>query len=109
MHPFQLTAVSVSSKAKSFFQNWSDFEKSQSSTFREVLAVSLPIEAFIESLNAQSVTWFTDNQNVISIVNCGSKVPVLQDLAIDIYQNYLLNGVSIDKQWYQEISTVQPT
>lgn len=45
------------------------------------------------------ITWFTDNQNVGSIVNCGSKVPALQDLAMDIYQSCLLNGVTIDMQW----------
>ena len=57
------------------------------------------MKAFIESLQAQSVTWFTDNQNVVRIVNCGSRVPALQDLAMDIFQTCLLNGVSIDIHW----------
>jgi len=43
------------------------------------------------------VTWY--NHNVVSIVNCGSKVPALQDLAMDIYQSCLLNGVSIGIHW----------
>ena len=80
-------------------QNWSDFEKSQSSTFRELLAVSLSMKALTESLQAQAVTWFTDNQNVARIVNCGSRVPALQDLAMDIFQTCLLNSVSNDMQW----------
>ena len=68
-------------------------------TFSELLAVSLSMKSFIESLQAQSVTWFTDNQNIVRIVDCGSRVPALQDLAMDIFQTCLLNGVSIDKQW----------
>ena len=58
------------------------------------------MKAFAKSLQAQLVTWFTDNQNVVSIFNCGSKLK---------YQHYriwqwtstkscLLNGVSIDMQ-----------
>ena len=82
-----------------FHQNWSDFEKAQSSTFRELLAVSLSMKVFAESLKAQIVTWFTDNQNVVRIVNSGSKTPSLQELAMDIHRSCLLNAVNIDMQW----------
>ena len=82
-----------------FHQNWSDFERSQSSTFRELLAVSLSLQAFIDSLRAQTVVWYTDNQNVVRIVNIGSKVPALQQMALDIYRFCLLAGISIDMQW----------
>ena len=57
------------------------------------------MKAFTECLQAQTVTWFTDNQNVVRIVNCGSRVPTLQDLAMYIFQTGLLNDVSIDMQW----------
>ena len=86
-------------EGKMFHQNWSDFEKAQSSTFRELLAVSLSVKAFVESLRAQTVTWFTDNQNVVRIVNSGSKTPALQELAMDIHRSCLLSAINIDMQW----------
>lgn len=84
---------------KIFHQNWSDYESAQSSTFRELLAVSLSLKAFKDSLGAQTVVWYTDNQNVVRIVNIGSKVPALQQLALDVHRQCLIAGISIDMQW----------
>ena len=62
-------------------QNWSDLESSRSSEFRGLLAVSLSFQKFIDSLEAQTVVGYTDNQNVVCIVNIGFKVPALQKIA----------------------------
>ena len=59
----------------------------------ELLAVFLSLEAFIDSLRAQTDVWYTDNQNVARIVNIGSKVPALQRMALDIHRLCLLASV----------------
>ena len=98
-HPSASACASfIDFEGKVFYQNWSDFKRSQTSTYRELLAVSLSLKAFTDSLKAQSVTWFTDNQKVVRIVYFRSRVPAIQSLALDIFQSCLLNGVSINIQ-----------
>ena len=68
-------------------QNWpSQFETAQSSIFVELLAVSLSaMKAFVESVKAQTVKWFTNNQNVARIVISGLQTSALQGLAMNIH------------------------
>ena len=48
-------------------QNWSIAETAQSSTWRELKAVCLALEAFARHLSGCKVVWYSDNQNVPSI------------------------------------------
>ena len=89
----------IAIEGKVFQQNWSVLESSRSSTFRELKAVALSLDAFIEELKFRTVSWFTDNQNVVSIVNKGSKVPELNSIALEIFQKCMLNGITIDVNW----------
>lgn len=89
----------IAIEGKVFQQNWSELESSRSSTFRELKAVSLSLDAFIEELKSRTVSWFTDNQNVVSIVNKGSKVPELNSISLEIFQKCMLNGITIDVNW----------
>lgn len=57
------------------------------------------MQAFVDSLGAQTVVWFTDNQNVARIVSIGSKVPALQQIALDIHRLCLISAISVDMQW----------
>ena len=81
-------------------QNWSDLESSRSSEFRGLLAVSLSFQAFIDSLEAQTVVGYTDNQNVVCIVNIGFKVPALQKIALRIHRCCLIRAISIDQYYF---------
>ena len=99
MPPLQLVPVLLNSRTRYFIRIGRTLIRAQSSTFRELLAVSYSIKAFTDSLKAQSVAWYTDNQNVVRIVTTGSKVPALQQLAMDIHQSCLFNAIHIDMQW----------
>jgi len=59
----------------------------------------LSLDAFVDELQSQTVSWFTDNQNVVSIVNKGSKVSKLNSISLDIFQKCTLNVITIDVNW----------
>ena len=65
-------AAFIQSEETVFHQNWSELESVKSSTWRELKAVSLAIESCVDAVKNQNISWFTDNQNVVSIVHKGS-------------------------------------
>ena len=56
---------------------WSLEEAKQSSTWRKLRVVIMVLESFQSKLKHERVCWFTDNQNVVKIVQCGSSKPSL--------------------------------
>ena len=69
---FQLAVVSLLLTAK-FLPKLVRLREIPEFYVRERLAVFLSLQAFIDSLRAQTVVWYTDNQNVARIVNIGPK------------------------------------
>ena len=63
----------------------SNEEVAQSSTLRELWAVKVVLESFQIKLKNERVCWFTDNQNVVRIVQHGSSKPALQVEALGIF------------------------
>lgn len=61
---------------------WSQYEASLSSTWRELKAVSVVLNSFALKLAGHRLKWFTDNQNVVHIVEAGSKKKHLQVIGI---------------------------
>ena len=45
------------------------------------------------------MAWFTDNQNVVSIVSGGSRVKELQSLALEIFELCVTNCISLEMKW----------
>ena len=64
---------------------WSPDEAAQSSTWGELRAVKKVLESFQSKLKHERIRWFTDNQNVVRIVQFGSSKPSLQAEVLDIF------------------------
>ena len=82
-----------------FHQNWSPEETVQSSTWRELKAVCLGLEAFADLLSNTRVIWYSDNQNVASILLNGSRKLDLQVLTLEAFQICLKYRISLDARW----------
>ncbi|CAG2242111.1 unnamed protein product [Mytilus edulis] len=78
---------------------WSKCEASKSSTWKELNAVRNILLSMINVLKDKRIKWFSDNQNVVSIVDKGSMKPELQDIAMCIFENCLIHNISIDVVW----------
>ena len=78
---------------------WSEYETSLSSTWRELKAVSLVLASFATKLAGHRVKWFTDNQNVVHIVEAGSGKQHLQCIALNIFEMCFKHGIRLDIEW----------
>ena len=78
---------------------WSNDEAAQSSTWRELRAVKVVLESFQTKLRNERVRWFTDNQNVVRIVQHGSSKPALQAEALGIFSLCVNNYIRIEPEW----------
>ncbi|CAC5396382.1 unnamed protein product [Mytilus coruscus] len=78
---------------------WVESERSNGSTWKELSAVKKVLLSLINIISGKKVKWFTDNQNVVSIVSKGSTKTILQNLALDIFSACLKYNVNIDIVW----------
>ncbi|CAC5392191.1 unnamed protein product [Mytilus coruscus] len=78
---------------------WSECESTKSSTWKELNAIKHILLSMVDILKDKRIKWFSDNQNVLSIVAKGSMKPDLQDIALCIFENCLTHHISIDAEW----------
>lgn len=79
--------------------SWSEREKEKSSTWRELEAVNRVLKSSDVSLEGQGVQWYTDNKNVVSIIQKGSKRADLQEKAIEIHEVCNRCHININPVW----------
>jgi len=80
-------------------RNWNSDESMRSSTWRELKAVCLALQAFAPRLNGKVVKLFTDNKGVVSVVNKGSMVEELLQLSLDIFNFCRQQFIQLQVQW----------
>jgi len=79
---------------------WLSEEASQSSTWCELRAVRCVLEAFQGKLQDERICWFTDNQNVVRIIQQGSGKPALQVEALAIFFYICVgNRIRMEPEW----------
>ena len=74
-------------------------ESTESSTWRELKAVSESLDAVAHKLANQRVRWFSDNQNVIRIIQTGSRKPKLQSEALKIFSTAAKHNIVMEPKW----------
>ena len=78
---------------------WLPKERIQSSTCWEPNAVHKVLDSLTDKLANQRILWFTDNQNVVKILNTGSRNPQLQQEAPAIFDISITQQVRIEPEW----------
>lgn len=86
---------------------WSPDLAKESSTMREIVAVRKVLHSFAPKLAGLCVKWHTDNQNVVRIIDVGSRKSSLQVEAKRIFEICVLNGISIEPEWVPRSSNEQ--
>ena len=78
---------------------WSIDESSQNSTWHKLRAVRLVLESFQSKLENERMRQFTDNQNVMRIVQHGSRVTSLQAEALMIFAVCVASYIHVEPEW----------
>lgn len=79
-----------------------NFEKAEigtSSTYRELLAVKNILSSFAKILKHEQVLWYSDNFNVLRIIEVGSTKPHLQALAVLIFNLCIQYDIKLEPSW----------
>lgn len=80
-------------------QKWTPFERSLSSTWRELKAILIFLSVHLVLLKDQSVLLYTDNQAVVSIARKGSMTKDLHELAKELYSTCATGCISLKIVW----------
>ena len=79
--------------------HWSAEQSGKSSTFRELLAILLVLKTSVKRLQHKKVKIFSDSQSACRIVQVGSRILELQNIAVDIFNICVINDIMIETQW----------
>jgi hypothetical protein len=78
---------------------FTELERAESSTFRELAAIKFALEAFESALQHSKVKWFTDSQSAAKIIQVGSMKFKLHQMAFPVFSICLKARIELDIQW----------
>lgn len=108
IYPLKIYSDSSSVASAAFVQNmhqmvchqmFSDIEKSQSSTYRELMAVDLALNSFGKELQNQEIQVCSDSQNVVRILQKGSRKDYLHKMALSVFSACLRYNIHLNLVW----------
>ncbi|MCG7877889.1 MAG: reverse transcriptase domain-containing protein, partial [Candidatus Thiodiazotropha endolucinida] len=79
--------------------SWSETESALSSTWRELETVYRVVQSSVEILEGQNVSVNSDNKNVCSILQVGSKKPYLHDISVKVNSVCRENNINLKCKW----------
>ena len=81
------------------YGQWTLSESRQSSTWRELTAVWRVLQSLQKKLANLCIRWFSDNQNVVRILQVGSRQPHLQEIALKIFALSINSHIHLQPEW----------
>ena len=80
-------------------------DQGESSTFRELRALEMALQARGESLHGQLVHWVSDSQSAVTILTVGSMKPRCHAVAVHIWDLVHLHNIRLSCVWMPHTST----
>ena len=79
--------------------SWTAEEAKQSSTWRELVAVSRVLKSMVLKLSGKRVHWFTDNLNIVHILKVGSRKPQLHEEVLKVFNMCVEHQIKLEPEW----------
>ncbi len=79
--------------------SWTESERLQSSTWREVKTILAGLHAFKDRLRDKSVIWYTDSTCSVAVSKRGSMKTLLNPLAKELAQVCATNNIDLELKW----------
>eukprot|EP00731_Ephydatia_muelleri_P033190 Em0026g10a len=79
--------------------SWLPDEAAQSSTWRELVAVLRVLDSIAHKLRNMRVRWFSDNQNVVRILEVSSRQPHLQTELLRVVELCMRHNIRMEPGW----------
>ena len=101
-------------KEKYLLQKSHSFEKTFSSTWRELEAIRFSLLSSIKQFENKCIVWYTDNFATQQIIECGSNKTHIHSLALNIFDltfnhNIHLEIFWVGREYYKEADKISKT